>query len=321
VINPVSALTGLTCREILRDEDLLAFMRDLCAEILAVMRARGVPIVDPEDPFRPLLGSLQALGKNRPSMWQDLARGNATEVDASTARSSPARRLGRPHNEALVHFIHSRERQTFLNKEEIARRIGLDQPSGRDAQAVRPRAPVRSTPMGTDGGMPSGGPPLKSRRRLKELMHAYYLDLQAASDSPDRLVAACSDWRRSKSLRAWTSCRNFPENHAALIGASRQASRYLARATAEGFCSSPARRCGPTSARLTAAVPLLTARRRGPAPTDVVVYSTNTGHDLLRWFEFTGRITACRWSGCIHRPPWASWSASTWTRQCTSSCD
>ena len=34
-------------------------------EIVAVMRARGIPIVDEEDPFRPVIGSLKALGKNR----------------------------------------------------------------------------------------------------------------------------------------------------------------------------------------------------------------------------------------------------------------
>ena len=47
-----------------------------------VMRARGVPIVDEEDPYRPVIGSQKALGKNRPSMWQDLVRANRTEVDA-----------------------------------------------------------------------------------------------------------------------------------------------------------------------------------------------------------------------------------------------
>ena len=82
VVNPTSALTGLTCREMLADPDLMAFMRSLSEEIVAVMRAKGIPIPDDEDPFRPIIGSLKALAKNRPSMWQDLARGKRTEVDA-----------------------------------------------------------------------------------------------------------------------------------------------------------------------------------------------------------------------------------------------
>jgi 2-dehydropantoate 2-reductase len=307
VVSATSAVTGLTCRQMLADEDLMAFMRDLCNEIVAVMRARGVPIVDEEDPFRPVIGSLKALGKNRPSMTQDLSRGMRTEVDAlNGAIVAEARRLGlsAPHNEALVHFIHSRERQTFLNKEEIARRIGLDRPAGRDAQPPRPRAPVLSTPMGTDGGMPSGGPPLNSTRRLKELMHAYYLDLQAASGSTDRLVAACSGLAPVEIVRALGIVPYFPENHAALIGASRQTSRYLARATAEGFSqfASSAMRAD-IGALLDGSSPLVNAHGvAGPPHPDVVVYSTNTGHDLLRWFEFYGAHYRVPVVG-LHPPP------------------
>jgi len=307
VVNPTSAVTGLTCRQMLGDEDLMAFMRDLCNEIVAVMRARGVPIVDEEDPFRPVIGSLKALGKNRPSMWQDLSRGMRTEVDAlNGAIVAEARRLGlaAPHNEALVHFIHSRERQTFLNKEEIARRLGLDQPASRDPEPTRPRVAVRPMPMATDGGMPSGGPPLESTRRLKELMHAYYLDLQAASDSPDRLVAACSGLAPVEIVRALDVVPYFPENHAALIGASRQAAPYLARATAEGFSqfASSAMRAD-IGALLEGSSPLVAAHGiAGPPHPDVVVYSTNTGHELLRWFEFYGSHYGVPVVG-LHPPP------------------
>jgi 2-dehydropantoate 2-reductase len=117
IVNPVSALTGMTCRELLDDEHMQGFMRELCMEIVGVMRARGVPIVDDEDPYRPVIGSLKALGKNRPSMWQDLVRGNCTEVDAiNGAIVAEARRLElpAPQNESLVRFVHSRERQKIL---------------------------------------------------------------------------------------------------------------------------------------------------------------------------------------------------------------
>ncbi|MBU0742639.1 2-dehydropantoate 2-reductase, partial [bacterium] len=139
VVNPVSALTGLTCREMLDDPDIQSFMRDLCLEIIEVMKALGVPIVNEEDPYAPVVNSQKALGKNRPSMWQDLARSCRTEVDAiNGAVVREAERLGldAPHNRGLVRFIHSRERQKFLRKQEVADMLraaagaALAEPSG-----------------------------------------------------------------------------------------------------------------------------------------------------------------------------------------------
>ena len=72
---------------------------------------------------QPVIGSLKALGKNRPSMWQDLARGARTEIDAiNGAIYEEGQRLGipAPHNKAITHFIHSRERQKIDRKQEIA---------------------------------------------------------------------------------------------------------------------------------------------------------------------------------------------------------
>ena len=286
VVNPVSAVTGLTCREMLADEDLMAFMRDLCGECIAVMRAHGVPIVDEEDPFRPVIGSLKALGKNRPSMWQDLTRGQRTEVDAiNGAIVDEGTRLGilSPHNKALVHFIRSRERQKILRRQEIAQKL-------QEATAARASEPARATPMGPDGGMPNGGAPLRSAALLKEMVHAYYLDLQAASDDPQRLVACCSGLGPVELVRALGMTPYFPENHAALIGASRQGNKYIPRAAAEGFSQfvSSGMRCD-IGALLAGDSPLVTTHGiSGPPRPDMVVYSTNNGHSLISWFEYYG---------------------------------
>ncbi|MEK6611536.1 MAG: 2-dehydropantoate 2-reductase [Gemmatimonadota bacterium] len=307
VVNPTSAITGLTCREILADEDLIAFMRDLCAEIVAVMRVRGVPIMDEEDPFRPIIGSLKALGKNRPSMWQDLARGTRTEVDAlNGAIVREAARLGLavPHNAALVRFIHSRERQKFLRKQEIVQRLGLERARAAGEEAPRPRLRPRVGPRDADAGMPPGGPPLESTRRLKELMHQYYVDLAAAADDPGRLVAACSGLAPVEILRALDIVPYFPENHAALIAAGRRAGPYIARATAEGFSQfvSSAMRTD-IGALLTGSSPLTEVHGiAGPPRPDVVVYSTNTGHELVRWFQFYGSYYGVPVMG-LHPPP------------------
>ena len=286
VVNPVSAVTGLTCREMLADDDLMAFMRDLCGECIAVMRAHGVPIVDEEDPFRPVIGSLKALGKNRPSMWQDLTRGQQTEVDAiNGAIMSEGTRLGiaAPHNKALVHFIHSRERQKILRRQEIALKL-------QEGAGAPPRERARATPMAPEGGMPSGGAPLESAAVLKDMVHAYYHDLQAASDDPKRLVACCSGLGPVELVRALGMTPYFPENHAALIGASRQTGKYIPRSAAEGFSQfvSSGMRCD-IGALLAGDSPLVTTHGiSGPPRPDMVVYSTNNGHSLIRWFEYYG---------------------------------
>ena len=292
VVNPTSALTGLTCREMLADADLVAFMRELAAEIITVMRAKGIPIVDEEDPFRPIIGSLKALAKNRPSMWQDLSRAKRTEVDAlNGAVVAEAARLGlpAPHNAAIVRFIHSRERQKFLIKQEIAAKLGLE-----DGRATLEPTPPRAT--GTwmhpspEGGMPASTPPLESTRRLKELVHGYYRELDASSRGRGARVAACSGLAPVEIVRALDLLPYFPENHAALIAATRQSGHYIARATAEGFSqfASSAMRAD-IGALLEGSSPLVGAHGvAGPPRPDVVVYSTNTGHELLRWFEFYG---------------------------------
>ena len=123
VVNPVSALTGLTCNELLADEDIQAFMRKLCTETVAVMRARGVPIIDEEDPYRPVIDSQKALGSNRPTMWQDLARGLRTEIDAingAIVAEAEQHGLSAHLNWGLVRFIHSRERLVLRRRQRAA---------------------------------------------------------------------------------------------------------------------------------------------------------------------------------------------------------
>jgi len=121
VVNPVSALTGESCNELLADEDAQALMRRMCEEIIAVMRARGVPIIDEEDPYRPVIGSQKALGPNRPSMWQDLNRGLRTEIDAlngAVVREAERLGLAAPVNFAIVCLVHSAERRARAGREE-----------------------------------------------------------------------------------------------------------------------------------------------------------------------------------------------------------
>lgn len=299
VVNPVSALTGLTCRELLDDPDLQSFMSDLCGEIIAVMKARGVPIVNEDDPYAPVINSQKALGKNRPSMWQDLARACRTEVDAiNGAVVREAERLGidAPHNRGLVNFIHSRERQSFLRKQEVAAKLRAaaaagPAPAALDGVTARVRSPVRPVRPAPGGGMPASRLPLQSAPKLRELVRGYYHDLQAAHDDPKRMVAWCSGAGPVEVLRAMGMAVYFPENHAALIGASRRSQRYIPRALQEGFSQfASSAMASDIGAMLAGDSPLVTVHDiAGPPPPDVIAYNTNYGHDLIRWFEYYGR--------------------------------
>ncbi len=300
VVNPVSALTGLTCRELLDDPNLQSFMRDLCMEIIAVMKARGIPIVNEEDPYAPVINSQQALGKNRPSMWQDLARSYRTEVDTingAVVREAEKLGLDAPHNRGLVNFIHSREDQSFLRKQDVAAtlRAAAEQaeqdngstpmPERSSTQALRP---IRPAP---GGGMPASRVPLETAPKLKKLINGYYRDLQAASDDPQRNVAWCSGTGPVEILRALDLAVYFPENHAALIGASRQTGRYIPRALQEGFSQfANSAMASDIGAMLEGDSPLVSVHDiAGPPVPDVLSYNTNYGNELIRWFEYYGR--------------------------------
>ena len=300
VVNPVSALTGLTCRELLDDPHLQSFMRDLCLEIIAVMKARGVPIVNEEDPYAPVVGSQKALGKNRPSMWQDLARSYRTEVDAingAVVREADKLGLDAPHNRGLVNFIHSRENVSFLRKQEVAAtlRAAAQSPdeNGDTAAAPQKRSSIALRPIrpAPGGGMPDSRVPLETAPKLKELITGYYRDLQEASDDPDRQVAWCSGTGPVEILRAMDMAVYFPENHAALIGASRQSGLYIPRALQEGFSQfANSAMASDIGAMLQGDSPLVSVHGiAGPPAPDVLTYNTNYGSQLIRWFEYYGR--------------------------------
>lgn len=294
VVNPVSALTGLTCRELLDDEDLQKFMRGVCMEIIEVMRARGVPIIDEEDPYRPVISSQKALGKNRPSMWQDLARGIQTEIDAiNGAVVDEGERLGIscPLNWGLVRFIHSRERQKFLRKQEISATLRAAAEAGPAAEArPAPAVHARPTLMGPEGGMPSGRVPLETAPKLKEFLRDYYRTVQAASDDPESIVAWSSVLGPVEIVRALGMIPYFPENHAALIGASRRTAKYIPKAQAEGFSQfANSAMTSDIGAMLIGDSPLVSVYGiSGPPHADLLVYNTNFGQSVVRWFRYYG---------------------------------
>jgi len=285
VVNPVSALTGMSCSELLADDDIQAFMRALCLEIAGVMRKRGTPLEDEEDPYRPIVRSQKALAKNRPSMWQDLVRGFRTEIDAMNGGIvAEAQRLGMdaPLNWGIVQMVHSRERQQRRRQERGAQTLA----EVKSAQAPASLKPATS--RSRFGGMPSGRVPLESAPKLKELVHRYYRDLAEADRDPGRHVAWCSAFGPVEVVRAMGYTPYFPENHAALIGASRLTAKYISLALADGFSPfASSEMASDVGAMLAGESPLAAIHgiERIPRP-EVLVYSTNLGTYVGRWFEY-----------------------------------
>jgi len=284
VVNPVSALTGMSCSEMLADDDLQVLMRELAHEIVAVMRARGVPIDDEEDPYRPIIASQKALAKNRPSMWQDLVRGFRTEIDAMNGSVvSEAKRLGlsAPTNDAIVNLVHSRERQH-------QRRQALGAQTLAAVKAAQAQLPLQPLPRARFGGMPSGRVPLECAPKLKEIVRSYYLDLAEAGRDPSRHVAWCSGFGPVEILRAMGWTPYFPENHAALIGASRLTGKYIRLALADGFSPfASTEMVSDIGAMLAGESPLVGIYGIDAIPRpEVLVYSTNFGPYVARWFEY-----------------------------------
>jgi benzoyl-CoA reductase/2-hydroxyglutaryl-CoA dehydratase subunit BcrC/BadD/HgdB len=148
--------------------------------------------------------------------------------------------------------------------------------------------PLRPLGRSRFGGMPSGRVPLESAPRLKELIHEYYVDLAESDRDPDRHVAWCSTFGPVEILRAMGYTPYFPENHAALIGASRLTSKYIRLALADGFSPfSPSEMASDIGAMLAGESPLAAIHGLEAIPRpEVLVYSTNLGAYIARWFEY-----------------------------------
>jgi benzoyl-CoA reductase/2-hydroxyglutaryl-CoA dehydratase subunit BcrC/BadD/HgdB len=272
----------MSCTELLEDPDLQALMRAVCEEIVGVMRARGTPLEDEEDPYRPLVRSQKALGKNRPSMWQDFTRGFATEVDAMNGgivAEAAKHGVAAPLNWAITQFVHSRERQQSRRQEKSAQLLE----EVKAAQANLPSRPIGRSAL---GGMPSGRVPLESAPKLREIIHGYYRGLGEAGRQKN--VAWCSTFGPVEIVRAMGYTPYFPENHAALIGASRLTAKYIRLALADGFSPfAPSEMSSDVGAMLARESPLVGVHGiDGVPPPQVLVYNTNVGAYVARWFEY-----------------------------------
>jgi len=126
---------------------------------------------------------------------------------------------------------------------------------------------------------------------MKQVMKDYFLDLDQAASDPERKVAWCTSVGPAEILRAMGFEVFFPENHGAMLGATRICMDTIPKANAFGYspdiCSYLTSDVG---AYLKGITPLTKAYGIESIPRpDVLVYNTNQCKDVMHWFEYFGR--------------------------------
>jgi len=126
---------------------------------------------------------------------------------------------------------------------------------------------------------------------MRELMGGYFTELDEASRGDSAKVAWCTSVGPAELLRSVGFLVYFPENHGAMLGASRMAADLIPAANALGYspdiCSYLTSDIG---SHLRKTSPLTRAfDMAGPPRPDILVYNTNQCRDVKDWFSFYRR--------------------------------
>jgi benzoyl-CoA reductase/2-hydroxyglutaryl-CoA dehydratase subunit BcrC/BadD/HgdB len=131
---------------------------------------------------------------------------------------------------------------------------------------------------------------IRSSGPMRDLMAEYFKELDEAAKG-DGKVAWCTSVGPAELLRAFGFRVYFPENHGALLGATRMAADLIPAANAAGYspdiCSYLTSDVGSYLKKQT---PLTKAYGMESVPKpDVLVYNTNQCRDVQEWFSFYKR--------------------------------
>ncbi|MHC4780604.1 MAG: 2-hydroxyacyl-CoA dehydratase, partial [Planctomycetota bacterium] len=126
---------------------------------------------------------------------------------------------------------------------------------------------------------------------MKKIMADYFHGLDGAAKDPKRKVAWCTSVGPAELLRAYGFEVHFPENHAAILGATRTAMDFIPAANAIGYspdiCSYLTSDVG---AYLKGFTPLTKAYGIDSVPKpDLLAYNTNQCRDVQDWFAWWGK--------------------------------
>jgi benzoyl-CoA reductase/2-hydroxyglutaryl-CoA dehydratase subunit BcrC/BadD/HgdB len=130
---------------------------------------------------------------------------------------------------------------------------------------------------------------LEATKKLREVMGNYFADL-GRGPAEGRKTAWCTSVGPAELLWAFGYNVYFPENHGAMLGASRMATDLIPLANARGFspdiCSYLTSDVG---SYLKGESPLQKMKLSGPPKPDVLVFNTNQCRDVKDWFQFFAR--------------------------------
>ncbi len=132
---------------------------------------------------------------------------------------------------------------------------------------------------------------IAATKQCKELMADHFRELDEAARAGSPKVAWCNSVGPAELLRAMGFLVYFPENHGALLGATRMATDCIPAANAIGYspdiCSYLTSDVG---AYLKKETPLRKAYGiENPPRPDVLVFNTNQCRDVQDWFSYYGR--------------------------------
>ncbi len=133
--------------------------------------------------------------------------------------------------------------------------------------------------------------PLKSTKELKTILRRYFSELEEASSTGSRKIAWCTSIGPCELLHAMGFEVYYPENHGALLGATRTATDYISFAAAAGYspdiCSYLTSDIG---AFLKGTTPLTQAYGMKSVPkADILFYNNNQCREVQDWFKFYAR--------------------------------
>ncbi len=133
---------------------------------------------------------------------------------------------------------------------------------------------------------------IQAGERMNQVMSDYFYGLNEAATTGKQKVAWCTSVGPAEVLRALGFAVHFPENHGALLGATRMATDLIPEANAIGYspdiCSYLTADIGAYLKGVTPLAKAYPGIQSVPKP-DVLVYSTNQCRDVQDWFGWYSR--------------------------------
>ncbi len=132
---------------------------------------------------------------------------------------------------------------------------------------------------------------IKAAKKLKTIMAQHFLELDEAAKTGSRKIAWCTSVGPAELLRGMGFLVYFPENHGAMLGATRMAADLIPYTNAMGYssdiCSYLTSDIGSYLQKKT---PLTNAYQIESVPKpDVLVFNTNQCRDVQDWFAWYSR--------------------------------